>query len=167
MKFLTIIRHAKSSWKEQSLPDFDRPLNKRGKADAPEMGRRLAARGVRPDFVVTSPARRARRTALAVAKELGLDKGKIIQEGSIYEAGLTALVNLVGGFDDKADHVVLVGHNPGLTGLAEYLSGEMFGNIPTGGAVGLEFDTGSWRDLKRGAGQVLFADFPKDVQEGD
>jgi phosphohistidine phosphatase len=165
VKFLTIVRHAKSSWKEASLPDFDRPLNKRGKADAPEMGRRLAARGVKPDLVVTSPARRARRTAQVVAKELGLDKDEIVQVGAIYEAGLTTLVSLVSGLDDKADHVMLVGHNPGLTELAEHLSGEMFGNIPTGGVVGLEFDTDSWSNLKRGAGQVLFADFPRDARE--
>jgi phosphohistidine phosphatase len=165
LKFLTIVRHAKSSWKEPSLPDFDRPLNRRGKADAPEMGRRLSSRGVRPDLVVTSPARRAKKTARAVAKELGLDKDEICQESAIYEAGVTTLVNLVSGLDDKAGHVMIVGHNPGLTELAEYLSGEIFGNIPTGGVVGLEFDTGSWSDLKQGAGQVLFTDVPKDVRE--
>jgi phosphohistidine phosphatase len=166
MKLLIIVRHAKSSWKEPSLADFDRPLNKRGKADAPEMGRRLAARGVRPDLVVSSPARRARKTAQAVVKELGLDKDGIVEEGAIYEAGLSTLAALTRGLDDKSEQVVLVGHNPGLTELAEYLSGEMFGNIPTGGAVGLEFDVDSWSDLKRGAGQVLFADFPKDARGG-
>jgi phosphohistidine phosphatase len=165
VKFLTIVRHAKSSWKEASLPDFDRPLNKRGKADAPEMGRRLAARGVKPDLVVTSPARRARKTAQVVAKELGLDKDEIGQDGAIYEAGTATLVNLVRALDKKADHVMLVGHNPGLTDLVEYLSGEVFGNIPTGGAVGLEFDVGSWCDLKRGTGQVLFTDFPREPRE--
>jgi phosphohistidine phosphatase len=165
LKFLAIVRHAKSSWKGPSLTDFDRPLNKRGKADAPEMGRRLAARGVRPDLVVSSPARRARKTAQAIAKELGLDKAGIVQEGDIYEAEASTLAGIVRSFDDKADHVILVGHNPGVTGLVENLSGDMFGNIPTGGVVALEFDVYSWSDLQRGAGHVLFTDVPKDVRE--
>jgi phosphohistidine phosphatase len=162
VKFLTIVRHAKSSWKEPSLSDFDRPLNRRGKADAPEMGRRLAARGIRPDLVVTSPARRARKTAKIMAKEMGLGKDEIRRDGAIYGAELTSLVELVTGFDEEAGHVMLVGHNPGLTDLAEYLSGEPFGNIPTGGVVGLEFDIGTWSDLKRGAGRLLFTDIPRD-----
>jgi phosphohistidine phosphatase len=165
VKFLTIVRHAKSSWKEASLSDFDRPLNKRGKADAPEMGRRLAARGVKPDLVVTSPARRARKTAQVVAKELGLDKDEIGQDRAVYEAGVATLANLVRALDEKAGHVMLVGHNPGLTDLVEYLSGEVLGNIPTGGVVGLEFNIGHWCDLKRGTGQVLFTDFPREPRE--
>lgn len=160
MKTLVLLRHAKSSWDDSSLDDFDRPLSGRGKRDAPVMGRRLAALGAPPDLIVTSPAKRARKTAAIVASLLDYDKKKIDREEAIYEAGVEALMEIVGGLGDEADRVMLVGHNPGLTDLANALMKERVENIPTCGALGLEFCVDSWRKVMRKGGRMIFFEVP-------
>jgi phosphohistidine phosphatase len=155
------VRHAKSSWKDPTLDDFDRPLKKRGKRDAPRMGERLAARGVRPDRIVSSPARRARDTAAAVAAELGWDEGAIELDERIYGASVIALLEIVRDLDDDDAHVMLVGHNPGLTDLANVLTGEEIENVPTAGVVDVTFTAESWRDVAPGGGALVDFDYPK------
>ncbi|MHB8763516.1 MAG: SixA phosphatase family protein [Deferrisomatales bacterium] len=162
MKRLTLVRHAKSSWADGSLTDFDRPLNGRGKRDAPEIGRRLAARGVAPDAVVTSPAVRARKTARKLAAELGFPPGEIREAPEIYDAELETLVALVRGLDDAWDRVLLVGHNPGFTDLANWLTGGALANLPTCGALGVELGVEAWGELRAGGGTPAFYDTPKD-----
>ncbi|HET98701.1 MAG TPA: histidine phosphatase family protein [Desulfurivibrio alkaliphilus] len=161
MKTLCLLRHAKSSWKEQGLNDFDRPLNKRGKRDAPEMAGRLRERAFFPQLILASPARRARKTAKVFAAALGYPEGKIVWVEEIYHADLAGLVSLLRGIEDGVARVLLVGHNPALTTLAEWLSGERIGNIPTCGLLALNFSLLSWGKVEQQGGRPLFYDYPK------
>lgn len=161
MKTLTLLRHAKSSWSDRDQSDFDRPLNKRGKRDAPLMGRRLAERGLQPDLLLASPARRARLTVDAVAGELAVDTSRIIYDERLYLATLEALVTVVRSVAAELQHVMLVGHNPGLTELANYLVDGRLRNIPTSGAFSVELPIPTWQQLERGSASLLFYDYPK------
>jgi phosphohistidine phosphatase len=163
MKHLTLIRHAKSSWKAPELTDFERPLNKRGKRDAPLMAARLARDGPPPDAIVASPARRARKTALAMAKALGREEQTLVFERGLYLASTGALLDLVQALDDALGHVALVGHNPGLTGLLELLSSAGIANVPTCGIARLELGVVSWRDTAPGCAELMSLEVPKQL----
>jgi len=164
MRRLTLVRHGKSSWAEPYSGDFDRPLNGRGKRDARLMGERLASRGARPDVIVASPARRARKTARIIAGALGYGKKKIREEPPIYEADVGTLIDIIHHLGGRARHAILVGHNPGFTDLAEDLTGERLGNVPTCGVVTIEYDVDSWGKVSRGRGRLVYFDFPKRVE---
>lgn len=163
MKRLILLRHAKSSWKNPGLKDFDRPLNSRGKHNAPMIGKRLVANGILPKVLVSSPAKRAWKTASLISKELGYSKGSIITEPAIYEADLNGLLTLVRNFNDKWDDVMLIGHNPGLTDFAEYLTGEELFNMPTCAVCCIEFSVEKWSDVRAMAGRMYHYDFPKRI----
>ena len=166
MKRLYIIRHAKSSWAEADLEDFDRPLNKRGKKDGPEMARRLAAAGISPDLIVSSPAQRAKKTAQFMAGETGYDLARILYDEDLYLGSLSYHVQLAAELLSSVDTVFLVGHNETLTDLAEYLSGTKIGNVPTCGIVGLEYANDEGILTAEGKGRLLFFWYPKDREKG-
>jgi phosphohistidine phosphatase len=161
MKRLTLIRHAKSSWKYPKLADSDRPLNKRGKHDAPMMGGRLAARKQFPDLIISSPAKRAILTAQAIAKELGYSPDKIREKKRVYLASVEELIGVINKIDDKYNHVMLFGHNPGFNELSLYLTGHKVENIPTCGVFCIDFGIGSWKEVAMGKGRFVYFDFPK------
>ncbi len=161
MKRLYLIRHAKSSWKDSSIADFDRTLNKRGKMNAPFMGRQLKEYGVKADLVISSPANRALKTATLIAREIDFPKKKIAIDDSIYEADLSALVATIKGMDDALNNVILVGHNPAFTQLAEYLTNKPIDNIPTCGVFCVDFNIKSWKKVSKGKGVLFFFDYPK------
>lgn len=161
MKTLTLIRHAKSDWDDANLTDFDRPLNSRGKKDAPEMGRELAERDFMPDQIITSPAKRAMSTAKRIAKAIEFPKDAIQTDERIYEASLATLMEIVNELDDAADHVALIGHNPGLTELGNHLTGDDIANLPTCSVLSISFDVDSWNEVWEDSGQVDFYDDPK------
>ena len=162
MKRLYLIRHAKSSWDDPDLSDIDRPLNKRGKKDAPIMGERLKnEHKAKPDLIISSPAKRAIRTARVIAKEIGYSKEKIEIKDSLYASGVTAMLNVIHYLDDSLDEVMLFGHNPDLTSLANHLSNQHVDNIPTCGIFCVDFDLKSWQDVKKGKGIFKFLDYPK------
>jgi phosphohistidine phosphatase len=161
MKTLLIVRHAKSSWKDAALSDHQRPLNKRGRKAAPEMGRRLKARGVRLDVIVSSDARRAMDTATALADRLGVAASRIRSVSELYHASAAQILEMVGQFDDRWASVMLVGHNPVLTELANRFYPEHIPNLPTAGVVELRFDTSSWRRIQRANLHGSSFDFPK------
>jgi len=161
MKTLILVRHAKSSWSEAGLPDRERPLNKRGRRDAPAMGRRLARRGVKPDRVISSAALRARLTAEAMAGELGCPAGSVVAAEQLYCADVREWFAAIDALDDGWDTVMLVGHNPTLTDLAAHFLPFPVDNVPTCGVMTLTYRTGSWRGI---AGQKPHAcdfDYPK------
>ncbi len=160
MKYLTLIRHAKSDWSDPQLTDFDRPLNARGKKAAPLMGRRICERGIRPELLLSSPAKRARKTAQLIARELGIDKDAVGYEQSIFEARRQTLSDLLAAVR-KADHVALIGHNPGLSDLAVWLCPEAPEWLPTCGVLQLELDIKSWKKLHKGGAKILYYDYPK------
>ncbi|MCB0676667.1 MAG: histidine phosphatase family protein [Saprospiraceae bacterium] len=161
MKKLYLIRHAKSSWDDPSLDDFDRPLNGRGKRDAPFMAELLAARKFGPDALVSSPAKRAITTARHFADAFGVERSSIIQERGIYEASAGELLDIINDFTDDWQTVLFFGHNPAFTMLANLFTTSYIGNIPTCGIVGIELSVGRWRELERGGGRVVEFHFPK------
>jgi phosphohistidine phosphatase len=161
MKRLTLIRHAKSSWKDAFLLDMDRPLNKRGQRDAPVMGKRLAARESRPDLIISSPATRALTTAEAIAAEIEYPVEEIVVGERMYGADVAEWLQIIRGLDDSWDHVMCCGHNPGLTDLVNALSPYAIDNIPTCGVVELAFDTDTWTDVGRIEPTQVHFDYPK------
>ena len=165
MKKLILVRHGKSSWKEPELADLDRPLNKRGKHDAPRMGRRLASRRLKPDRLVSSPAKRAVSTARRVAKEMGYPRKGIELEDRVYEASHRELLEVVKGWDDSLNVVMLFGHNPGFTDLANHLGSEFIENVPTCGIVELTFKIDSWELVGQEKAAEMDFDYPKRVDD--
>jgi len=165
MKTLILVRHAKSSWKDGSLPDRKRPLNKRGKRDAPTMGQRLAEQGVEVELMISSPATRAMATAEAMAEELDYPWDGIVTEERLYEADAEEILTVVEEQDDWIDRLMVIGHNPGLTALANILSRSDLENIPTCGVVELAYDVDKWVEIVE-ARPVRFAfDYPKKQRE--
>jgi len=158
---LLICRHAKSSRQDADIDDFDRPLNRRGERDAPEMGRRLAMQGIRPDLIMTSPAARALTTALHYAGRLGISPEHVRRNPAQYAASVPELIGLIRAVDPSVTTLMLVGHNPESTGLANELGRLSIDNIPTGGIVALEFTGRTWGYLTTGSGVLLFFDYPK------
>jgi phosphohistidine phosphatase len=163
MKQLTLLRHAKSSRKDTSLADFDRPLNKRGREDAPRMGRWLRQQELAPDLVLVSPAARTRATAEAVLESLGVAAGRVLFREDIYEAEIGELLEMLRALDDASAHVLLVGHNPGLTDLWNHLSTVRTENIPTCGAFSLNLSVSSWKEVGAGSGKPVFRAIPREI----
>lgn len=163
MKTLYVIRHAKSSWEDESLSDFDRPLNERGKRDAPVMGKRLRDRGVVPHLLLSSPAKRAFSTAKRIAKALGYPKDKIKTDRRLYHADSEMIVSVLRNIKNKHDVVFMFGHNPGLTDFVNLMMKEraFIDNVPTCGIVAFEFTIEDWKELTRKTGKMLFFDYPK------
>lgn len=161
MKHLYLIRHAKSSWDSPGLTDKERPLNRRGKRDAPFMGARLKKYGVMPDLIYASPAKRARKTARIIAECLGYPLDKISRREDIYSSDMNLLLRVVQNTENTVNSLFLVGHNYVLTDFAEYLTSEALGNVPTCGIVGVAFPVDSWSEVAGARGQLLFFDYPK------
>jgi phosphohistidine phosphatase len=160
MKTIYLIRHAKSYWGDQSLSDIDRPLNKRGKSDAPIMGKILNQKKVQPELIISSPAKRARKTAIAIAEKIDYPEKQIFFDEELYEASSDAILSLLKKVDEKYQSVMLFGHNPGLTLFNNYISDNYIENIPTCGIVTLEFGK-KWDELDKNTCNLLFFDYPK------
>lgn len=161
MKTLYLIRHAKSSWETANLTDFDRPLNERGKKNAPEMGKFLKKENHYPDLILSSPAKRALKTARIIAEEIGYPKNKIEEEIKIYEASVSDLLKITNQLDEKLNTVFLFGHNPGFTDFLNYLTDESISNIPTCGIAKIEFEVDSWKKISGGTGKLVYFNSPK------
>ena len=160
-KKLLIVRHAKSDWGNAGITDFNRPINERGKTNAPIMGKRLKEKGIFPDTVISSPALRAITTAKLITHELGFTTAKIKQEKSIYEATCSTLLKIINNFDNEHEMVALFGHNNGITDLAVYLTDAEIFNIPTSGMVMINFPFDDWKMVGKDTGEVEFFDYPK------
>ena len=161
MKTLFLVRHAKSSWKDASLPDLLRPLNKRGRRDAPMMGRRMAKRGVEVELLLSSRATRAQQTAEALAEELSYPWDEIVTEEGLYEADSDEILTVIEEQDDWIDRLMVVGHNPGLTSLANYLARADIENVPTTGVVELRYDVSDWSAVASTKPIKVRFDYPK------
>lgn len=161
MKTLYLMRHAKSSWSFDDLSDKQRPLNDRGRDDAPLMGQALAKRDITLDLLVSSPAVRALSTAALVAHELEYPADKITVLDAIYEATVPDLLAVVRQLPDTADSVLLVGHNNTLTDFANLLSPSEIPEMPTAAIVCLKFSTDQWAQVDRANAEYYFFDKPK------
>jgi len=161
MKILSIVRHAKSSWKDGSLSDRKRPLNKRGERDAPVMGKRISDHGIRPSLIVTSPATRARTTAKIIAGELNYPTEFLQREDHLYLASLDEILDVIVAQDDSFNSLMVVGHNPGLTDLVNFLQPGLTNNLPTAGVVSVQIDQDNWNLFERPKTELLVHDWPK------
>jgi len=161
MKILYLVRHAKSSWKYPNLDDFERPLNKRGRKTAPFMGKILKKSKVAPDLMFSSPANRAAMTARLIADKINYPLDEIRYSESIYEFSEDALINAIEDIDDAVNKVMIIGHNPALTDLANYIGDQPISNIPTCGVCCLDLDIQSWMEIGEHCGKLKFFDFPK------
>ena len=162
-KTLYLVRHAKSSWSDPSLSDRDRPLNKRGRRTAPDMGSRLALKGHQPDLIISSPAKRALMTAGIIAKELDYDKSEILTDESMYFSGDRGMLKMLEGVDDRYQRVMIVGHNPAMTSLMNNLVETSVYNMPTCAIAVIGYNMVSWSDLGSADGNLLDYDFPKNT----
>jgi phosphohistidine phosphatase len=165
MKKLTLIRHAKSSWKYPALADYDRPLNKRGRKDAPMMAKRLAKRGFAPQRILSSTALRALRTAEVIAGVIDLPFRAIEVDPLIYGADDHHLLERIRNFAFEDEWVAIVGHNPEMTLLTRRLSGERLNNLPTCGIAEMHFESDQWQGLGRRETTPSFfnVDYPKNT----
>jgi phosphohistidine phosphatase len=152
VKTLLLLRHAKSSWDDSSLSDFERPLNPRGLQAAPFIGTVLAEKGWQPDVILSSPAERAKQTAL-LAKEAGRLTAEVQFDDKIYEASPAQLLGVLSGVSSKIDSLLLVGHNPGMEGLLTILTAETR-SMPTAGLARISLNIDSWSDIKDGRGKL-------------
>lgn len=167
MKTLTIVRHAKSSWDSSSLADSERPLNERGERDAPLMAERLHQAAVRPSLIISSPAVRAWTTAKVIAHEIGYPLEFLQREDDLYLASCDRLLAIISRQDEGFNNMLLVGHNPGLTDLANFLMPGLTGNLPTSGVVSVSLSCDHWDlrgDMER---ELLFYDYPKKARGDD
>lgn len=156
------MRHAKSDWADNSIRDFDRPLNKRGKIAAPIMGQEIKKRELNPDLIISSPALRAKMTAEAVAEKTNYNK-EIVWDESFYFGYTNEIIQKVKKIDENFEKVIIFGHNPTWSAIAEKLSGEYF-NMKTADLVVLEYD-GKWKDLKDFSCKVVNYISPKELIE--
>ncbi len=161
MKTVYFIRHAKSSWEDMSLRDKDRPLNKRGKRDAPFMAQLLKGKGVQVDKIISSPANRAYTTATYFAKELNIPENDILVKEQIYEAYTEDVLNIINKLDAKLDTVLIFGHNPTFTSLANLYSKKYIANVPTCGIVEVSSTTEDWNAFNNENSVVKNIYFPK------
>jgi phosphohistidine phosphatase len=160
-KRLTLLRHAKSSWNNPGLDDRDRPLNKRGERDAPMMGQRLLKKETRPSLILTSPAKRARQTARLIAREIGYPREFLQTEHELYLADPGTMLAIIAQQDNAFNDIVLCAHNPGITDLANRLSGASIDNVPTCGMVFLEAEISSWDEINTSRCTLAEFDYPK------
>jgi phosphohistidine phosphatase len=160
VKTIFFVRHAKSSWDDTSLPDIDRPLNDRGKRDAPRMGKRLAKRDVKVDLILSSPANRAITTAQIIADKLDYKLKDIVADDRLYPGDVDDLLNIIHKLSDKLDRVMLVGHNPVLAELAHRLSSEIT-NMPTCAVAEIKFNAKLWADVGKATLATAALEYPK------
>lgn len=161
MKSLLIIRHAKSSWDTATGKDFDRPLNDRGKRDAPEMARRLVERNITIDAFVSSTAKRAQKTAQLFALQFQKSREEIILLPELYEVTLEGLYKVAVGLPDKFESVAIFSHNPGVTEFVNTLTGTRIDDMPTCGIFAIKIHSETWADFKTVAKDYWFFQYPK------
>jgi len=161
MKRLFLIRHAKSSWSDISLDDIDRPLNKRGKRDAPFMAKLLKEKNIFPDLLISSPAKRANSTAMFFADAFDYPKERIVVKSPIYESSVRDFLDVLQEIEDENRVVFLFGHNPALTLFTTFLSGKDLINIPTCGIAGLKLKVEKWGQINENTCELELFEYPK------
>lgn len=161
-KQLYIIRHAKSDWAFR-VSDFDRPLNDRGFLDAPKMAERIATPPLIPQFLISSPAKRALTTAQIFAEVFNYPNRQIATERSLYEASVEEILSVINELDDDYERIALFAHNPGISETASFLSRDEYVNLPTCGIVILHFEEiNHWAEVSAGMGTITDYLYPKD-----
>jgi phosphohistidine phosphatase len=162
-KILLLIRHAKSDWDDSSLKDFDRPLNERGKNDAPKMAHRLLDKNISIDALIASPAKRAKKTARLFAEVFKKNEEEIIYKPELYLPGLDVFYTVVENTNNKFNTIAIFSHNPGITEFAYMLTPKSIPmtGIPTCGIFAVRLLSANWKDIKTAEKEFLFFDYPK------
>lgn len=159
---LTLVRHAKTEPGRTGQEDWDRVLEPRGQRDAPEMARRLKEHSGKPDRILSSPAVRAITTATIMARELGVSAQKVQQDERLYLASTKDMLAVIRELGDRARHLMVVGHNPGITEFADRISSERgLDNMPTCAVYTLQFPIAAWSELEWDSGVDAELDYPK------
>ena len=162
-KTLTAVRHAKSSWSDPLLEDLKRPLNSRGKRAAPAMGRYLHDAGQHPDLMISSPAKRARKTAVLMAREFGYQESRILIDERLYFEGSSAILQMVQEQESSYENIYVFSHEPVISEFCELMCGLHVLKYPTAAACSMTFQTDSWQTIQPGQGQQLFFVKPKAI----
>ncbi|PVD51152.1 phosphohistidine phosphatase [Terrimonas sp.] len=161
MRSVLFIRHAKSSWDDPLMNDFDRPLNDRGKKDAPQMAKYLLEKKIQIDSFISSPAKRARKTAALFAKAFGIDENAIQLKSQLYLPDEVAFSHAIETASDKYAHLAIFSHNPGITHFVNSLTSQVrVDNIPTCGIFGIKSNAISWKDFEKAEKEFWFFDYP-------
>lgn len=161
MKTLILVRHAKSDWSHEGLSDIERPLNERGRSDAPEMAKRLRKKGLKIDLFLSSPAKRAFRTARFFAEEFDVKKDDIQVEKQLYGAMPHQFEEVIATLKNKTETVVVFSHNPGITDFANSLCEVRTDNMPTCSMFAVQANADSWEAFIKVEKNFLFYDYPK------
>jgi phosphohistidine phosphatase len=161
VKTLFLLRHAKSSWKDQSLPDFERPLNRRGKRAAADVGRYLKHELIVPELVVSSPALRARETIERLAKAAKWNV-EVRFDQRIYEAGGLGLLEVISQIENERKNALLVGHNPGIEELLMLLTGDSK-RVPTAALAKIELKSSKWTTAADKRAKLAWLIKPRDL----
>ena len=164
MKTLLIIRHAKSGWDDPSLSDFNRTLTERGKSDAVMMAKRIKNNSIKIDAFVSSPAKRAKKTAKIFMKEYEKNEKDLLLIPSLYEPSVADYYDAVESLDDKNDTVAIFSHNPGITKFINSLECSPIYNMPTCAVFALKIKTKHWKEFTEAEKEFLFFDYPKNVE---
>jgi len=167
MKHLLLIRHAKSDWSHPSLPDKDRPLNKRGQRDAPFMALMCRKTCRRPNILVSSPAVRARETALRFAREYEIPERDIFIHPDLYEAAPETILDVIRSLDDSYGSAAIVGHNPGLVNLSRILLPKHIDSFPTCAVLEMKLETGSFSRITPACAKIRSFLYPKQFSRKD
>lgn len=167
MKTLILVRHAKSSWLHPELDDFERPLNERGKKDAPEMAQRLHSKKLPIDLFVSSAARRTRKTAFIFAEEFGLGRTDVQLLPELYHASGDKLLEVIRNFPDDRSAAVIFAHNPGITALSNQLSHVKVDHFPTCALYAVRANVSAWAAFPLFDNEFLFFDYPRAVNISD
>lgn len=164
MKTVILVRHAKSSWDDASQTDFERPLNDRGKKDAPEMAERLLKKGIPIDAFVSSPAKRAKKTATIFAKAFDKEKDDVLLADQLYHAHEKDFYEVISQLPESMNNIAVFSHNPGLTDFVNALTPDAIriDNVPTCGMFAITFQ-GSWQQFREAQKTFLFFDYPKNL----
>lgn len=161
MKVIYFVRHAKSNWDDPQLRDIDRPLNERGKRDAPFMAQLLKNKGVEPDALVSSPANRAFTTATYFAAAFGKKETDIQVIKGIYEADSITLMQILKKLPESWNTILIFGHNPTFTDVVNQFHGKMIPNVPTCGIVKIEDTAQTWQAFGSNDAKITEFYYPK------
>jgi phosphohistidine phosphatase len=164
MKTLLLVRHAKSSWDDPSLSDFGRKLNDRGKSDAKMMAKRIKEKEIDIDLFVSSPAKRAKKTAKIFMKEMDAKEKKLQLIPSLYEGSVHDFYDAIENLHHKENAVALFAHNPGITEFINSLDCSPTYEMPTCGVFAVKIKTKDWKDFRQAEKEFLFFDYPKNQQ---
>lgn len=163
MKMLYLVRHAKSDWSNLFLRDFDRPLNARGENSAPLMGDYLSKKGIKPDLILSSPALRAKTTAITLAEKLSYPIDTIVYIPSLYESDIDTILALIRTASEDIETLMIVAHNPELTECANFITHGEIDNIPTCGVVEMRLYENSWDRIGSNSAELVSFVTPKKI----